>query len=388
MIGMESIVQQANNFCPAPWNAMFYQVDKASVCCVSEDKLKMTPDEFRKSQYLKQLKQDLLDGKKPSNCNNCWKTEEKNHQSIRQHFLTNFPGYNFTDTEDYPLEYMELRCSNLCNFMCRMCNPTNSIEIAREAKKFPFIHKFHDKGEYELSEISEENYSQISRSTKDLKYLFLTGGEPFLMKQYYDLLDSMIDNGKCDDTVLQIYTNCSVYNPKFVDKIKRFKSVKLNMSIDAVGKVAEYQRKGTIWDTVKSNAVKLAEIENIQPFIHSTVTAYTVLDMSALIDFYIEMQDKFPNIKFMMHTASHPLGMSYTCLDERTRKFAAAQIGDAIKKIETRSKMGRIKEELRHMSQGLAFTPIKDFDKLCNLTKYFDAMRDESFEDVFGYKLF
>ena len=160
------------------------------------------------------------------------------------------------------------------------------------------------------------------------------------------------------------------------------------MSIDAVGKVAEYQRKGTNWETVKSNAVKLAEIENIQPFIHSTVTAYTVLDMSALIDFYVEMQDKFSNIKFMMHTASHPLGMSYTCLDERTRKFAAAQIGDAIKKIETRSKMGRIKEELRHMSQGLAYTPIKDFDKLCNLTKYFDAMRDESFEDVFGYKLF
>lgn len=391
---MVSIVQQANNtFCPAPWISMFYQVDTASVCCVSSDKLKMSPEEFRKSDYVKKIKKDFIDGKKPNNCSNCWKAEEKNHISIRQHFLNNFPEYTkdkFTEFDDRPFEYIELRCSNLCNFMCRMCNPTNSIEIAREANKFPFAHNFHEFGieNSELKEISEQSYKELENYTGDLKYLFLTGGEPFLMKQYYDLLDKMIENGKCEDVSLQIYTNCSVYNPIFVEKIKKFKNVKLNLSIDAVGKVAEYQRKGGKWETIKSNAYKLSEIENVKPNIHSTLTAYSVLDIEALIDFYVEFKEAFPKAKFTMHIANYPKGMSYVCLNERLRKKALRQVLRAIDKIQNKdNEFSRIKKELISIKEGLQTTPHKDFDKFCRLTKHYDIMRDESFEDVFGYKI-
>jgi organic radical activating enzyme len=388
---MASIVQQANNtFCPAPWVSMFYQVDKASVCCTSADKLKMSPKEFLKSDYLKKLRKDFIKGDKPNNCGNCWRNEEKNLLSIRQHFLNNFPEYTkdkFTEFADKPLEYVELRCSNQCNFMCRMCNPTNSVEIAREANKYPFAHNFHDLKEgNELNEISEKDWNEIISLTEDLRYLFLTGGEPLLMKQYYDLLDKLINNGKCEDIALHIYTNCSVYNPKFVEKITQFKNVKLNLSIDAVGKIAEYQRKGTNWEIVKENAYKLAALPNIKPIIHSTVTAYTVLDINALIDFYIETKEKFDNIRFQMHVANRPLGMAPNCLDERLRKIASEEIDKALVKL-TDEKFKRIKKELIAINETLKLSPLKDFDRFYRLTKNYDAMRDESFEQVFGYKL-
>jgi hypothetical protein len=381
--------KEDNSFCPAPWISMFYQVDKASVCCTSADKLKMSPKEFLKSDYLKKLRQDFIKGDKPNNCGNCWRNEDKNLLSIRQQFLRNFPEYTkdkFTEFADKPLEYVELRCSNQCNFMCRMCNPTNSIEIAREATKFPFAHNFHNIETNELSEISEKDWKEIISSTEDLRYLFLTGGEPLLMKQYYDLMDRLIDNGKSEDVALLIYTNCSVYNPKFAEKITKFKNVRLNLSIDAVGRVAEYQRKGTDWEIVKENAYKLASLPNIKPMIHSTVTAYTVLDMNALIDFYNESIEKFNNMTFQMHVAGRPLGMAPSCLDERLRKIAIEQIDQANSKL-FHPKFKRVKKELEAMSGVLKFSPLKDFDKFCRLTKNYDAMRDESFEEVFGYKL-
>jgi MoaA/NifB/PqqE/SkfB family radical SAM enzyme len=207
------------------------------------------------------------------------------------------------------------------------------------------------------------------------------------MKQYYELMDKLIDNGKAEDVALHIYTNCSVYNPKFVEKIKKFKNVKLNFSIDAVGKVAEYQRKGTDWETVKSNAHKLAEIENVQPSIHSTITAYAILDIDSLIDFYIEMKEKFASMRFQMHLANNPLGMGPSCLDERLRKIAIEKIEKSLPKLNDDKKYGRVKKELISIRNNLQYSPLKHYEVFVRLTKNYDVMRDEKFKDIYGYDL-
>ena len=46
----------------------------------------MSPDEFRSSDYIKQIRKDFLDGKKPDNCKNCWIVESRGQKSTRSYF--------------------------------------------------------------------------------------------------------------------------------------------------------------------------------------------------------------------------------------------------------------------------------------------------------------
>ena len=124
-----------SSFCPAPWISLFYQNNKASMCCVDRTQLDMSPIEFRKSEYLSEIKAQFLNGEKPANCSFCWKSEEQGLQSIRQHYNKRYP--NFVPTDDMPLQYIELRASNLCNMGCRMCNTKNSSKLNREVMDNP-----------------------------------------------------------------------------------------------------------------------------------------------------------------------------------------------------------------------------------------------------------
>jgi sulfatase maturation enzyme AslB (radical SAM superfamily) len=280
---MASLEQIRNNFCPAPWVSLFYNTDKASVCCAHEKQLKLSPKEFLSSDYVKQLRQQFLAGEKPSACNGCWRSEKNGLQSIRHNYLKG--DYDLTAG----VQHMELRASNLCNYACIMCNADDSSEIAGEVRS-----------------ITEENWSEILELTSKLKIVILTGGEPMLIKKYYDLLEHMDKN-----KTLRIFTNCSVYNPKFVERMLEYENVVLNLSIDGVNEIAENQRVGSKWTTVKENAIKFARLP-IQIRIHSTITSYNILDISSLINFYIEMLEVNSSIEFKMHSVNFPPNLRFT----------------------------------------------------------------------------
>ena len=74
----------SDNFCPAPWISLFYQNNKASMCCVDTNQVRMSPIEFRNSKYLSDLKDQFLNGEKPSECETCWVDESNGYKSKRQ----------------------------------------------------------------------------------------------------------------------------------------------------------------------------------------------------------------------------------------------------------------------------------------------------------------
>jgi len=382
-----------DNFCPAPWMSLFYHVNEASVCCIQRDTFEMSPDEFRNSDYIKNLKKQFLANEKPTGCNGCWKREEQDLISIRSHYKNNFPQYTrefFDENTQLPVLQMELRASNLCNFQCRMCHPKSSVELAREIEGSEELQKHFKLRSSKVIETSSKNWDQIFDISLNTTRLFLTGGEPLLIKQYYDLLDHLILNDRCNTTVLDIYTNCSVYNKKFVDRITKFKKVRLNLSIDAVTKVAEYQRFGTNWDTVCKNAFKFNAIPNIMPLIQTTITAYNILDLSLLADFYLQMLEKNNKLKFMVHVAQGPKGMNYMNLPEPLKIRAIEQIDLTLKKLTGETTFTIIRKEFEsikaQMLTNLGNGP--DFISFVHLTRAYDRSRNQKFEDVFNFKLY
>jgi organic radical activating enzyme len=385
----------ANNFCIAPWMTIYYQIDKASICCTSKDSLTMSPDEFRKSDYVKQIRKDFLDGKKPSNCENCWTAESRGQKSIRSYY-TDRDGWadvldkSFDENTELDIMHMEIRASNLCNFKCKMCTPDSSIEIEREIEKFPDLSNFFFQKQSLINDICDEHWEQLLKMMSTTRHLFLTGGEPMLIKRYYDLLDYLVETGISKTINLHVYTNGSVYNPKFVDRFQSFQTLKLHVSIDAVGKTAEYQRSGTIWERVRENTLKFATIPNIELYIHTTHSAYTILDVEALTDFYYQVFAVNPNTKYSIHTVLKPPALNYLNLNSDLRKIAIKEVSRSLEKLNLADgRFKRVKKELTAILNNLSLPSNHEgYDHFIRMTKVIDRARNEKFEDVFGYKLY
>lgn len=266
---------------------MFYNVNKTAVCCISSKQFDMSPTEFLNSEYLQRLKEKFLNGEYDDTCLGCKRLETAGLQSIRKYMIDLYGGNALDFTNDEPiLDYMELRTSNLCNFQCKMCNAQNSSLIAGK-----------------VINISENNFEEILRLSKNLKHLVLTGGEPMLIKHYYDLLDHLVEFGR-PDLNIRIYTNASVYNPVFVEKILKFNTA-LRLSIDAVGETAEIQREGTNWKVVNDNVDKFLKLP-IEVQFHTTLTTIALADVHSLAKYFVDIAAEHQTCTFKAHTAGYP----------------------------------------------------------------------------------
>lgn len=371
------------NFCPAPWTGLFYQNNKASICCVDSATLEMSPVDFLKSQHLADVRTEFLNGGKPKNCSSCWKNESEGLQSIRKHFISRFSNFVPYDAVD-SIKYMELRASNLCNMSCRMCWTRNSSQLEKEVMVTPKLAKWFGSPEVD-HEINDKNWEEIKSLAENLKRLNLTGGEPMIIKKYHDILDHLIAKQRTQ-IELFIYTNASVYNPAFVDKLLKFKTW-INFSIDGIGKTAEYQRHGIAWDVIESNLRRYLALPIYQFIFHTTITAYNLLDFSSLINFYNQLLLDFPSVKnlsFKAHVAGD-LAIHYTNLPAAMRSKAQHEIQQSLSLMQ-RAGYSQMKAQLIKISESLDSLPV-DPQAFVDATSDMDQSRNQNFESVFGLKL-
>ena len=247
----------------------------------------MTPTEFLNSEYLQRLKEKFINGEYDDTCSGCKRLETAGLQSIRKYMIALY-GENVAEinSSEPVLDYMELRTSNLCNFQCKMCNAQSSSLIAGK-----------------VINITENNFEEILRLSVNLKQLVLTGGEPMLIKHYYDLLDHLVAFGR-PDLNIRIYTNASVYNPVFIEKMLKFNTA-LRLSIDAVGETAEIQREGTDWKVVEKNVNNFLKLP-IETQFHTTLTTIALADVHSLAKYFVDIAAEHQSCTFKAHTAGKP----------------------------------------------------------------------------------
>ena len=95
----------------------------------------------------------------------------------------------------------------------------------------------------------------------------MIGGEPLVMKQFYQLLDAMVKTGYTDKMYCKFQTNMSVLTQgkyKIEDYIKHFKKFEFTVSLDGIGKVDEYIRRRSNWDDIVKNIKTLQKYPNVQ----------------------------------------------------------------------------------------------------------------------------
>lgn len=373
---------------------MYVHVNEPSPCHLIRNTSGMTLSEYLESDWLKAIKTDYIEGRIPEVCMPCKAREDMNLKSTRLSVLKYVPKDRIESlTEAYkdkPTDILrlELRASNLCNFKCRMCNENSSSEIAKEKQQHHIPLKYSIKvDETKSIHDSENTLDELKKMPlHNVRTVCFTGGEPMLIKQYYDFMDHLIDNGLNEQITLEFFTNCSVYNPNFIDRMLKFKKVDFVMSIDGVGKTAEYQRHGTKWDVVENNILTFNKLD-VNVYYNTCISPYVLLDASSLAKFLMRLYEDNKNIKTKCYTTIHPPALHILNMNEDLRRIAIYQI-DQANKILNVNNFEILAREFNNIKKQLENSDVKDYESFAKYTKDLDILRNESFEEVFGYHLY
>jgi len=139
----------------------------------------------------------------------------------------------------------------------------------------------------------------------NIKYLEFTGGEPFLIKEHFDLLKFAVDNGYSKNIDIHYNTNGTI-NPDESQLWNHFGRVDIAFSIDNVNERFEYERYGAKWADINNN---INHINALKAHNHVNLTTQLCLTVNIQNVFYLDEllawaeSKNFDNIYFnMMHS--------------------------------------------------------------------------------------
>jgi sulfatase maturation enzyme AslB (radical SAM superfamily) len=267
-----------------------------------------TISQSRNTEIWRDLRQSFLDGQLTDMCSTCINAERAGANSPRQ--LNNEYLFEHLDVDImstvqqivdnkliadsvYALDYMP---SNYCNYACIMCYSGAS------SQRYTFDIRQGIKSKYEINPVDYDFFDVI----KDVKILGFTGGETIQQPEVIRLIDYVIEQGLATDMIITILSNASDFPDSIVEKFKHFKKVLYTVSIDGIGDVIEYQRRGAKWDVMQANIAKI-HASAVHEIVNHVVTAVNILSAMDFVDWCHTNDLKFVSVS---HVFQEHLGMA------------------------------------------------------------------------------
>lgn len=357
--------------CPLPYMHMFVGQNFTKPCCNYAVDSDLTPSKFWESDNLLHIRDQLESNIWPDGCKLCKQAEESHQLSLRQRSLKEYGM-----VVDPSVEFLDVRLSNKCNFKCRTCEPIFSSSIAKESK----VHNLSQFYGYDL----DKNYiehtpaitSDIINYLPTVKKLMFTGGEPTIIDEFYTILDKCIDIGKHKDISLLITTNASKITDQFIKKINQFENVHITLSIDAVGKPAEYIRSGTIWLDVDAGIKRILQTEHSVMF-NTVLSAYSVPYLESLVDYIIDNERDTYGAD--MYICNSPLHLHPCIYDQDKRNNLISILSQCIIKFNSSNRVDDYLNAITTMTDLKTQLAVKQLDssKFNLFTSTLDKIRDD-----------
>jgi organic radical activating enzyme len=223
-----------------------------------------TLEEIYRDAPMHRLRNDMLNEKSNPACGRCYEQEESGFFSGRQS-ANKHHGHHVKriDDDKFQMSYWDIRFSNLCNLSCRSCGHIfSSSWYQDQAKLAGGTWKDHNQALNYAGRTETDMWEQLIPHLDYVEQIYFAGGEPLMMKEHYNILDELERRGRFDVRLIYNtnFTHVKLKDRTVFDYWKRFKSVAVGASLDAMGPRAEYIRKGTDWATVESNRRQMLEV--------------------------------------------------------------------------------------------------------------------------------
>lgn len=235
-------------FCPLPWTGFIYEpTGNIKNCIVSNDSIgdlkKENLENILNGNKNNEIKNSMLRDVKHSNCNACYNLENNKKSfeiiSSRIYYLKELKQVDttiYSNTNNFLLSHIDARWSNTCNFACVYCSSEYSSKWEHELKKEIVKPTAEQK-------TNLKNY--IFENVKNLKNVYLAGGEPLLMKENEEFLKLLLE--KNPDITIRVNTNLSKTQTNVFNLLTHFKNVHWIVSVESIEDEFEYIRYGGKW---------------------------------------------------------------------------------------------------------------------------------------------
>lgn len=313
-------MHNSKTFCMHPFTGLATREDGSiKVCCRSHpigNIQENTLEEIWNNDTLKRIRQQVLNGERPKECEPCFSLEDQGVESLRQRHISgvipearinlypnavNNIGPDFTMPFEIPT--IEIKLNNLCNLKCRMCNPTDSTswndwdqieEFYDKEKNFisdnvrklnlikkPYLDKFEDNPNW---------WNSFEKLLPYFRRVEFAGGEPLMDPQHYRILDMLKPYG--NQIEIKYATNGTTLGIKGGRTIHEywphFKSVAVNVSIDGIGDVYEYIRGNGNWSEIVQNVQEIQKIPHVTRIVGAVaVQVSNIMILDKMVKYFL-----------------------------------------------------------------------------------------------------
>jgi MoaA/NifB/PqqE/SkfB family radical SAM enzyme len=308
-----------DKFCVLPWVSIEASpIGTVRPCCLADDeildnagnKFELSTADFadiQNSNHMRSLREQFLAGEQPQTCRKCWNEERAGRTSKRMHTLNRLKhviGDDPWTTDARPLMFLDLKLGNICNLKCRICGSWSSSQFATE--ELNDMHPDDDKKKtypYQMLRAGawpRENtqfWQQIDSVLNDIRYIEFTGGEPFMIREHFAMLQGIVDRGIAHQVEIHYNTNGTQYPAEAIEIWRHFKTVEIAFSIDDLGARFEYQRTNAVWSEVEQNIQRFRllrrQLPNIQLQCCSTVNIFNIHYIDQLAAWIVRQEFDF-----------------------------------------------------------------------------------------------
>jgi molybdenum cofactor biosynthesis enzyme MoaA len=268
----------------------------------------MTIAEWFNSDPVQHFRQGVLGDHPVSACSRCYKEESvgansrrirSNQKSVifRQTFEDSFeqsPGRRHFDrsgiTQTQPID-IHIDLGNYCNLACKMCEPQASSSIAAQEVKWGIESSRQYLGtDWTRDQQVWDRFLQQLLAIPRLNNIHFMGGETLLTRRFEDFVDHMIAHDRLD-LCLSFVTNGTVFRPDLTAKLKQFRRVGIEVSIETVDAHNAYQRQGTDTEQVLANLDQYRAMcngSNITLSVRPAVSALTIGSFPGLLQYCLD----------------------------------------------------------------------------------------------------
>jgi len=290
------------------------------------------------------------------------------HKHLARDELQNLPlGIPLT----YYPKVFEFEIDNTCNLECVMCNGYYSSSIRKNRENLPPLVT-----PYDANFVSQ--VAEFIPYLTDMKFL---GGEPFMIKIYYDIWDKIIELNP--NISVHITTNGTVLNKRVRSYLSKM-NVGIIISIDSIDP--------TNYPLIRKNADLEKVLKNIAEFGQITKEKGTFLTLTVcpMVNNWQDMPDLLQyaneneyNIHF--NVVWKPFKLSLRSLDQDQIK----EVADSLRSFDFETSSPIQKQNVKNYQElinTIEFWISKEFSKLeeCYDSSYFSA--DTDLKDPTGLK--
>ena len=281
-----------------PWIHLHaYPTGQAYACCMTDMKYPVgncrtnTLEQIWNDAPMRDIRQRMLSDRPVDACTRCYEQEASGFFSGRQsankhhgHLIDRVK--NTQDTghlDEFRMSYWDIRFSNLCNLSCRSCGHIfSSSWYQDQAQLAGGDWKDQNKVLNYAGRTETDMWEQLVPHLDYVEQIYFAGGEPLMMAEHYNILDELERRGRFDVRLIYNtnFTHVQLKDRTVFDYWKKFDSVAVGASLDAMGPRAEYIRKGSNWNTVERNRMQMLEIcPDVDFYISPTLSIMNALHL-------------------------------------------------------------------------------------------------------------